>query len=54
MTPLRLLAYALQCGLREREAWGTNPGRILDLFLWKRDYDDEQHRLKRERRGGGD
>lgn len=25
----------------------STPGFIVDIFLMKRDYDDEQHRLKR-------
>ena len=51
MTPLRLLGMAMQVGYTEEQAWRTNPGRIRDLWLWQRDYDDEQHRLKRK--GGG-
>ncbi len=38
---------ALQAGYSEAEAWETTPARIWDLFLMKREYDDEQHRLKR-------
>ena len=52
--PLRLLGYAMQVGMTEPQAWAANPGRILDLFLWKREYDDEQHGIKRRRQGGDD
>jgi hypothetical protein len=27
-----------------------NPGAVFDAYLWRREYDDEQHGLKR---GGG-
>lgn len=42
---------ALQVGLTQTEAWQTNPGRILDLWMWQQEYDDEQHGL--QRKGGG-
>lgn len=44
---MRLLHMGLMAGLTEEQAWMTNPGRIADLYLWKRDYDDEQHGIKR-------
>jgi hypothetical protein len=37
----------MMCGLTETEAWLSNPGKLVDLFLWKREYDDEQHQLER-------
>jgi hypothetical protein len=48
MSPLRYIYMGLQVGLTERQAWMTNPGRIVDMFLWKRDYDMAMHgkRLK--------
>lgn len=53
MTPLRLLGMALQAGLTEEQAWSTHPGRIHDLWLWRREYDDEQHGIERKRGGAG-
>ena len=31
------------CGLTEQEAWLSNPGKLIDLYLWKRDYDAQMH-----------
>ena len=45
--PLRLVLWGMMCGLTETEAWLSNPGKLVDLFLWKREYDDEQHQLER-------
>jgi len=39
------------CGLTEMDAWLSNPGKIIDLFLYRREYDDEQHQLTRTTRG---
>jgi len=41
---------ALQVGLTEESAMMKKPGCIFDLWLWRREYDDEQHGIKR--RGG--
>ena len=54
MTALRLLSYGLMCGLSEREAWQSNPGRIADLFLYMREYHDEQHGIRRKSGAGSD
>ena len=52
--PLRLVCWGMMCGLTEQEAWLSNPGKLIDLFLWRREYDDEQHQLKRSRGGTDD
>ena len=48
---LRLIAWGLMCGLTEMDAWLSNPGKIIDLFLYRREYDDEQHQLTRINEG---
>ena len=40
----------MQVGYTEEQAWRTHPGRILDLWLYLRAYNDEQHGIKREGR----
>jgi len=39
---------ALQAGLTEEQAWRSNPGRIKDLWLWRLEYDDQQHGVQRK------
>ncbi len=41
----------MMCGLTQQEAWLSNPGKLVDLYLWHREYDDEQHQLKRVKGG---
>ncbi len=41
--PLRLIFWGMSCGLTEREAWKTNPVRVLKLAAWKRQYDMRLH-----------
>jgi hypothetical protein len=43
---------ALQVGLNEEQAWRSNPGRIRDLWLWRQEYDDEIHGVRRKEGGG--
>ena len=43
------MSYALIAGLSYTEAQDMKPGMIMDLFLAKRNYDDQQHGIKRER-----
>jgi hypothetical protein len=41
---------ALQVGLAEESAMMKRPGEIYDLWLWRREYDDELHGIKRKAR----
>jgi hypothetical protein len=41
---------ALQVGLTEESAMMKKPGEINDLWLWRREYDDELHGIKRKAR----
>jgi hypothetical protein len=43
---LRLLWFGLQAGLTEKETWKTTPGRIIDMFIWHREYDERLHHVK--------
>lgn len=40
--------YGLVAGLTWTEMQEMGPGVILDMFIWRRTYDDEQHRIRRE------
>lgn len=42
-----MIAYGLIAGLTMQEASTTEPGFVVDLFLARRRYDDEQHGIKR-------
>lgn len=33
------------------EAWTSTPGTLMDVFLWRREYDDALHGIKREEDG---
>ena len=43
-----MMSFALIAGLTYTEALPMTPGMICDLYIYRRRYDDEQHRLKRE------
>lgn len=38
----------LVSGLTWSEMQDMGPGVIMDMFIWRRTYDDEQHRIRRE------
>ena len=44
-----MISFGLTAGLRMDEMAHMQPGLIIDLFLMRRLYDDEQHRIKRSR-----
>lgn len=46
---MRFLGYALTAGLNRAEALTTPPSMIMDLYLQRRDYDDQLHGIKRKR-----
>ena len=46
---VRFLGYALTAGLRKAEALETPPSMIMDLYLQRREYDDQLHGIKRKR-----
>lgn len=50
LTVRRLTSWALTAGLSLRDAARRTPGEIVDLYVYRRQYDDEQHRIIREKR----
>lgn len=42
-------AYGLIAGLTMPEIRSMDPGPVLDLFVYRRRYDDVQHRIVREK-----
>ncbi|MGI6634179.1 MAG: hypothetical protein ACOX7B_03285 [Christensenellales bacterium] len=40
--------------MTEESAWRSAPGKLLDIFLWRREYDDELHGIKRVSEMGED
>ena len=48
MTYRRVISYGLIAGLSYGEMQEMAPGEVLDCFIYRRTYDDEQHRIVRE------
>ena len=48
MTWRKIISYGLIAGLRVEEMGPLPPGMILDLFIYRRDYDDAEHGITRE------
>ena len=49
LTPLRVVHYGLTAGLDFQTIMKSNPGAVLTLYLYRRDYDDQQHGITREK-----
>lgn len=49
MTSRMVMSYALTAGLTYTEALHMAPGLILDLFLYRRNYDDTMHGVQRKK-----
>ena len=43
------MSFGLIAGLRLAEIRRLTPGMIIDLYLFRRRYDDDEHFIKRER-----
>jgi len=43
-----VLSCGLIAGLKPEEMWTMPPGLILDLFVYRRDYDDMEHGIRRQ------
>lgn len=43
-----MIHWGLVAGLTFTEMHEMPPGMILDMYIWRRTYDDEQHGIKRE------
>ena len=50
MTYRQVVSYGMIAGLSFDEILRTPPGMVLDLFLYRRDYDDQLHRLTRKKK----
>ena len=48
MTYRKTVSYGLIAGLRHDEIRELKPGEVLDLFIYRRNYDDIQHGITRE------
>ncbi len=49
MTVRMLQGFGLIAGLTLPEMWKLKPGFIMDMFLARQRYDDQQHGIKRGR-----
>ena len=45
----QVTAWGLIAGLTYTETRRMTPGAVIDLFVYRRRYDDEQHGIKRKR-----
>ena len=43
-----MIHWGLVAGLTYTEMQDMGPGMILDMYIWKRKYDDQQHGIRRE------
>ena len=50
MTYRQVVSYGMIAVLRLDEIMRTPPGMIIDQYLYRRDYDDEQHMLTRKKK----
>ena len=41
------MSYGLIAGIRYHDMDDMSPGEILDCFMWRRQYDDQQHGIQR-------
>lgn len=47
MTARRVTAFGLIAGLTYAEVRRAQPGAVIDLYIYRQRYDDEQHGIKR-------
>ena len=43
-----MIHWGLVAGLTYTEMGDMTPGMIVDMYIWRRKYDDQQHGIKRE------
>lgn len=43
-----VVSWGLIAGLRMEEIHRMRPGAVMDLFIYRRNYDDTQHGIRRE------
>ena len=49
MTRRMIVSIGLIAGLTQGEIYRAQPGYIMDLYIYRRRYDDQQHGIRRER-----
>ena len=47
LTYLLVVSWGLIAGLRVEEINRMRPGAVMDLFIYRRNYDDQQHGIRR-------
>lgn len=45
----RLKSYGLIAGLTYTEMRRMRPGEIMDYYIWRQGYDDQEHGVKRKK-----
>lgn len=48
MTARKYIGFGLIAGLRLEEILASRPGFVADMYIMRRNYDDEQHGIKRK------
>lgn len=48
MTARKCVGYGLITGMTLDEVLASPPGFVLDMYIMRRNYDDEQHGIKRK------
>ncbi len=48
MTARKCTGYGLIAGLTLAETLASPPGLVMDLYIMRRNYDDEQHHIRRK------
>lgn len=49
MTVRRIISYGLIAGLRIDEMMPLSPGMVCDLYIYRLQYDDVEHGIKRKK-----
>lgn len=48
MTARKCMGYGLIAGMTLAETLASPPGLVMDMYIMRRKYDDEQHGIKRK------
>ena len=43
-----VVSWGLIAGLQLEQIWGMKPGQVMDLYIYRRNYDDIQHGIIRK------
>lgn len=47
---MRLVFLGMRCGMSEKQAWLTTPGRIVTFWKWTQEYDEYLHWITKKKR----